>query len=173
MKIKVVQIGDIQPNIIDIIIKDLNKKFKSKFFKGEKIEVPEKFYNKFKRQYDGGSIIKILKNKECDKVIGLTSHDLFYMELNFVFGLAKKDACIVSTARLDPQFYGENPNFDLLIKRTMKEVIHELGHMFGLDHCNNPNCVMSFSNSVSYVDDKTDEFCKDCILKISTEGLKI
>ena len=130
MKIKIIQIGDVQPNIIDILVKYLNKRFKSKFFVGEKINTPLNAYNKFKEQYDAEAILKALEYKDCDKVIGITSNDLYYKNLNFAFGLAGKNACIISTARLDPKFYGESPNFDLLIDRTIKEMTHEIGHMF-------------------------------------------
>ncbi|HDI02624.1 MAG TPA: hypothetical protein ENF95_00640, partial [Candidatus Aenigmarchaeota archaeon] len=150
LRIKLVQVGTIQPNILDVIVRELNRRFKSKFFIGEKVEIPAKAYDKFKEQYDAEMVVKALEVKDCDKVIGVTSHDLYYKNLNFVFGVAGKDTCIVSTARLDPKFYGNSPNFDLLIKRTLKEIIHELGHMFGLEHCSNPKCVMSFSNSVAY-----------------------
>ncbi len=173
MRIKLVQVGDVQPNILKVIERELNRRFKSKFFLGEKIEIPKNAYNKFKDQYDAEIVIKTIEPEECDKVIGVTSHDLYYGNLNFVFGVAGKNVCIVSTARLDPKFYGNSPNFDLLIKRTLKEIIHELGHMFGLEHCSNPKCVMSFSNSVAYVDEKSDEFCSNCMLKISTEGIVI
>ncbi len=175
MKIKILQVGEIQPNILDIIVDNLNKRFKNKFYFGGKIDIPEDSYDKFKNQYNSGVVIKTLKNEkgEDDKVVGITSNDLYYKDLNFVFGLTEENVCIVSTARLDPQFYGNSANFELLINRTLKEVVHEVGHMFGLKHCTNPLCVMSFSSSISYVDDKKDEFCKDCTLKISMEDIRI
>jgi len=87
--------------------------------------------------------------------------------------LAGEVASVVSTARLDPQFYGNPANFELLIERALKEAVHETAHMFGLKHCRNPECVMSFSNSVSYVDDKKDDFCRECSVKISMEDIRI
>ena len=175
MKIKILQVGNIQPNILDIIADNLNKRFKNKFYFGGKIGIPEDSYDKFKNQYNFEIVAKTLKNEKGkdDKVIGITSNDLYYKDLNFVFGLAEENICIVSTARLDPQFYGNPANFDLLINRTLKEVVHEVGLMFGLKNCTNPLCVMSFSSSISYVDDKKDEFCKDCTLKISMEDINI
>lgn len=175
MKIKILQLGEIQSNILDIIANNLNKRFKNKFYFGGGIDIPENSYDKFKDQYDSETILKTLKNEigENEKVVGITSKDIYFGELNFVFGLSAEDVCVVSTARLDPQFYGNPANFDVLIKRVLKEIIHEVGHMFGLEHCKNLECVMNFSNSVSYVDDKKDKFCKDCTLKISMEDIKI
>jgi archaemetzincin len=175
MKIKIVQVGEIQPNILDLIVKNLNRRFNSKFFLGGKMKLPEEAYNKFKKQYDADIIMKAVgrEKSNADKVLGLTSNDLYSRDLNFVFGVASEETGVVSTARLDPQFYGEAANFEMLIERTIKEVVHEVAHMFGLKHCSNPECVMSFSNSISYVDDKKNDFCKECTLKISMEGTNI
>jgi len=175
MKIKILQVGEIQPNILDILVNNLNRRFKNKFYFGGKIKIPENSLDKFKGQYDSQQILNRLKFEKGtdDKVIGITSNDLYSGKLNFVFGIGEKDVSVVSAARLDPQFYGDPANFDLLVKRTLKETIHELGHMFGLKHCANPKCVMSSSNSISYVDDKNYDFCKECSVKISMEGIKI
>ena len=175
MKIKIVQVGEIQPNIMDIIVNSLNRRFKNKFYFGGKIRLPEDSYDKFKNQYNAETVMNSLKGYKGsdDKIIGITSNDLFTKDLNFVFGLAGNAESVVSTARLEPQFYGNPANFELLIERTLKEVVHETGHMFGMKHCRNPECVMSFSNSVSYVDDKKDDFCRECSMKISMEDIRI
>lgn len=175
MKVKILQVGEIQPNILDLIVKDLNKRFKSKFFVGGKIKIPEDAYDKFKNQYDAEVILNVLKGhkEDSDKILGITSNDCYTSDLNFVFGLATGETGVVSTARLDPEFYGGSANFELIIKRTLKEVIQEIAHMFGIKNCGNPECVMSYSSSISYVDDKNNDFCKDCTLKISMEGIEI
>ncbi len=175
MKIKLVQLDDKNSDLIKIIANNLNKKFKNKFFFGGIKKIPEKSYDKFKDQYNSKIIMDFLLNERgnSEKIIGITSKDIFYNDLNFVFGLADKDASLISTSRLDPSFYGETKNFDLLLKRTSKEVINELGYMFGLKECKNPSCVMSKSKSISYIDDKKDDFCKDCSLNISMEGIAI
>ena len=46
--------------------------------------------------------------------------------------------------------------------RIVKEAIHELGHAFGLIHCNNKRCVMHFSNSLHDTDFKNKRFALDC-----------
>ncbi|MCS7106475.1 MAG: matrixin family metalloprotease, partial [Candidatus Aenigmarchaeota archaeon] len=53
-------------------------------------------------------------------------------------------------------------NEEVLIKRAVKEAIHEMGHVLGLKHCENPECVMSFSNTVFDVDRKTKNLCEKC-----------
>eukprot|EP01087_Luapelamoeba_hula_P001332 TRINITY_DN11081_c0_g1_i1.p1 TRINITY_DN11081_c0_g1~~TRINITY_DN11081_c0_g1_i1.p1 ORF type:complete len:132 (-),score=6.80 TRINITY_DN11081_c0_g1_i1:43-438(-) len=55
----------------------------------------------------------------------LTSQDCYSGDLNFVFGVARRSVgAIVSTYHL-----GNDPDF------VVKECVHEIGHAFGLDHC--------------------------------------
>jgi len=90
--------------------------------------------------------------------------------LNFIFGVATspkhplKDypgSAIVSVARLRESFYFRDERNDLIRNRVLKEAVHEIGHTFGLKHCEN-NCVMQFSESITYVDNKPLQFCTDC-----------
>ncbi|MEO0185151.1 MAG: matrixin family metalloprotease [candidate division WOR-3 bacterium] len=43
-----------------------------------------------------------------------------------------------------------------------KEVVHEVGHLMGLDHCSIPTCVMHFSNTIEDTDKKNVCFCDKC-----------
>ncbi len=49
---------------------------------------------------------------------------------------------------------GKNPN-----NTTERVLIHEMGHCFGLDHCENPMCVMSQTREN---DNLKLNFCDDC-----------
>ena len=98
------------------------------------------------------------------KILGMTSVDLFIPVLTFVFGQSQLDgpAAVVSTHRLTSEFYGLPPDEGLLLERTIKESIHELGHAFGLVHCTAQECVMHASTYVEEVDIRGAEFCEDC-----------
>ncbi|MFC2068038.1 hypothetical protein ACFLTP_03385 [Chloroflexota bacterium] len=43
-------------------------------------------------------------------------------------------------------------------KRAVKEAVYELGHLYHLDHCTNPKCVMHFSTSLVGIDIKGKTF---------------
>ncbi|AHF80161.1 archaemetzincin family Zn-dependent metalloprotease [Thermococcus paralvinellae] len=128
-------------------------------------------YNEIRGQFLGRvflPVLGIIRNELGAKaIVGITDVDLYEEGLNFIFGLASpySKAAIVSLYRLKPEFYGERKG-KLLMDRAIKEVMHELGHVFGLEHCPNPKCVMHFSNSILDTDFKGRDYCDNCIKKL-------
>ena len=105
--------------------------------------------------------VLIRKPEDSIFVLALTPYDLYSDGLNFVFGVAYPfRGCIVSYARL------LSDNKDLFLSRVRKEIAHEMGHVFGLQHCPNPKCVMHFSNSLADTDYKSEDFCPSCREKL-------
>jgi len=90
--------------------------------------------------------------------------DLFKNGHSFVFGLAREasGAAVVSTARLGNEYYGRNGNDDDLIDRITKEGSHEVGHLFGLGHCGNRECIMFRPDTLDELDRKKKMFCPAC-----------
>lgn len=128
---------------------------------------PRLGFNPERSQYHAGSIISYLDSVEFPQMVrllALVEFDLYEEGLNFVFGEAQLGGrnAVVSIYRL------RDPNENILFERTFKEVNHELGHTFGLTHCSDPMCVMSFSNSIYDVDRKTRFFCLSCRNKLSS-----
>lgn len=136
----------------------------------ERIPLQDEDYIASRQQYDATRILpRFLKFKKNDnKVIGVTSADIFVPSLNFIFGLAdmSRGVALLSTARLTSFGLEIDGNSSLVNERVFKEATHELGHLFGLTHCYEPTCIMSFANSIKDVDRKLPMLCSDCLSKI-------
>ena len=58
----------------------------------------------------------------------------------------------------------------MLVERTIEECIHELGHAFGLGHCDHYDCVMHASSTVDEVDVRGAVFCGHCASALEGKG---
>jgi len=98
------------------------------------------------------------------KILLITELDIYVPVLTFLFGEAQLNGklSLVSVCRLHEEFYSGISDSGLLLERTLKESLHELGHNYGLIHCYDWDCVMHSSNSVEEVDIKGHDFCKNC-----------
>jgi len=94
----------------------------------------------------------------------VVQQDLFKNGNSFVFGLARQSigAAVVSAARLSNEYYGREANDDDLIDRITKEGAHEVGHLLGLGHCNNQECIMFKPDTLDELDRKKKMFCPSC-----------
>jgi archaemetzincin len=131
------------------------------------------FYDSARRQYNGNGLLKqvdALSFPDTIKTLGLFNVDLFIPILTFIFGQAFLGGRtgIASLYRFSNERYGMTGNELLMLDRFKKEVIHELGHTFGLLHCHNPTCVMRSSTYVEDIDQKEQQFCLHCRGKLET-----
>lgn len=107
--------------------------------------------------------------KEHRIVVGLTEKDISTTKGENqdwgIIGLGELSgrSCVVSTFRLSARGAGEAA----LRERLAKMVVHEIGHVLGLDHCPEPTCVMrDLEGSIDTVDRGSGDFCPDCRGKI-------
>lgn len=175
MKIAILQVGSVEQNVLEQVQESIPKVFpraESMILK-DSVILSSDAYDCTRRQYHSSFLLTVigqyLKKTDAEKILGITTGDLYVPQLNFVFGEAELSgrAAIISLHRLESEFYGESANQAIFLERASKEAIHEVGHTFGLEHCSNPSCVMSFSHSIRAVDTKKQEFCPKCSKRLS------
>lgn len=135
-----------------------------------RVELPldiEAVYSSERKQYYSTKLIAqgIPLCREIDgKVVILVEFDLYIPVLTHVFGEAMLNGqiSIVSLCRLHEEFYTGGSNDELLLERSLKEILHELGHNFGLYHCDDWTCVMHASAGIEEVDIKGTDYCSKC-----------
>ena len=122
-----------------------------------------------RRQVDAQSLLDCIhahkhRHSITEPVLLVVHQDLFGNGHSFVFGLAREPAgaAVVSTARLGNEYYGRIGSDDDLIDRITKEGAHEVGHLFGLSHCSNKECIMFKPDSLDELDRKKKMLCPVC-----------
>ncbi len=120
-----------------------------------------------KLQYDAGLIIEALggcADAGYDKVVGVLSVDLFVPIFSHVYGEAQQGGtcAVVSTFRTGDSQVGRQSVGAVLLERTAKIALHELGHLFNLTHCRDPRCLMHFSGDLMMLDQIQFHFCHYC-----------
>jgi len=135
----------------------------------------EHTYSIQRRQFYSTKIIETVKNSELVPVgfvLIITDMDLFVPVLTHIYGEAELEGrfSIVSVCRLHEEFYTSESNYTLLLERSYKEIIHELGHNIGLKHCKDWRCVMHSSSGIEEVDIKGSIFCDECHILVKNKG---
>ncbi len=123
-------------------------------------------------QYISGFFIseieKMKKPDDAYAVIGVVAEDITPGSgWNFVYGEARigKQAAICSFARLFPN-KDEKPATPKELRRSLQVISHEIGHLFGMEHCIWRACNMSGCNNLAEVERQPLDFCPMCDAKI-------
>ena len=166
-----VPVGNVPPQALDWIENAMAEWFPLPIRRLPSLDIPETAYDAKRRQYQSVAIMKMLAQfapRDASRILGVTDVDLAIPMLSFLFGQAQFEGpvAVVSLCRLHQEFYGLPAQEDLLRERTVKEVLHELGHTFGLVHCSKPTCAMSLATHIALVDAKAEQYCARCGLRL-------
>ncbi len=179
------EIGEVEQSLYLRLKKQLKKEFKKFNFSvkinSDNLPLYCSEYDETRKKYDAKLILERLTKytsitpKKPFRTLGLLDEDITTGKKIFRFGLGSypKDTkdnhfncnCLISITRLKESFYGKKKNKELLDLRIFKESIHELGHTFNLEHCDN-YCVMKFSEDYSQVNKKPAKYCDSCLEKL-------
>ena len=136
---------------------------------------PARAFNVSRQQYSSTEILAGLGGRQIPdtwRLLAVTGSDLYVPVLTFVFGEAQTEGpfAVVSTCRLRQEFYGLPADARVESQRLLKEAVHELGHTFGLAHCENYECVMAPSHAVEWIDLKGARFCALCRQRLESQA---
>jgi len=131
------------------------------------IKKPDYAFDARRLQYDAGRILTQLETLPFDdhqKIIAVLNVDLFVPIFTYVFGEARQGGkcALVSLVRIGMHVDGSTPPKSLLNERAAKVGLHELGHLFGLLHCDDGKCLMHFSGGLGTLDRLPLYFCRYC-----------
>jgi archaemetzincin len=164
--ISLVAIGNPRRALLDVVRPALARAFGTDC-RHETLRIdPRPMYHSERNQYHSTELLQKLVHANGGQsiLLGITDVDLFIPILTFVFGEAQLggSAAVISHHRLHQEFYGLPADETLLRERVVKEAIHEVGHVAGLTHCQDYDCVMAASHSVEWLDVKGNSLCTHC-----------
>jgi archaemetzincin len=169
--IGVLALGQVPENALDIISFRIKEHLHITPHLFPALDSPEYAFNEKRFQYDAGIIIDTLESmrfNNVEKVIGVTSRDIFIPIFTHVYGEARQGGkcALVSLFRLRENPDGSVPSAKIINERVAKVALHELGHLYNLLHCGNKKCLMHFSGCVKELDEGSIDLCEYCAIYI-------
>lgn len=167
--IVLIPIGDVSMDVLRVLERELPNVFPgTETLEEAPLNDFAMAYTPSRKQYHSTRLLLMLESiigdMECRRALGIIESDMYVPGLNFVFGEARMPGKVgvISTARLKTKDKG------LFEARLLKEAVHELGHSYGLPHCENEQCVMFFSNTIQDTDRKGERFCPSCDRRLAS-----
>lgn len=156
-----IPLGNIDPLVLDIVAANIQAVL------GLTTDIvmprakPSYAYLPSRRQFDAVAILKALAS-ESDGArfkLAITPFDLCIPILTYVYGESQLGgrSAVISTNRLIAHHSHEQT-----YNRIAKISVHEVGHIFGLEHCWEASCLMRFSKQLDQLDQLPMHFCSAC-----------
>ncbi len=153
VSLRIIIDSEIPSVLIDDLIHHLMEIFPFSSFALSESFLPKSCWIETRQQFDAKCLLSLAEKQstESEFILLLLSKNIYVSGRNVTFGMATKDkGAVVSLYHLENAF-----------STILKEIIHQIGHVYGLEHCNNP-CVMTQSRDVSGIILKNKELCIKC-----------
>jgi archaemetzincin len=160
-------VGSVAASVLDWVESAVAEWFPLAVRRLPPVAIPAESYDAGRGQYLSVPVMHALAEAappDAARLLGATEVDLAIPMLSFLFGQAQLDGqvAVISLCRLRQEFYGLPADGELLRQRAVKETLHELGHTYGLTHCQDARCIMSLATHVALVDQKSERYCARC-----------
>ena len=175
--------GEIDQKVLSSISEILKETYKTDVIVLSNKALPKSaFVNIKSPRYRADSLLKDLlkvRPDSIDFILGITSKDISTTKRDSdgkvkkpesryadwgIFGLGYKPgkSCVISTFRL------KKTESKIYESRLQKISVHEIGHNYGLDHCETDKCVMQDAvETIKTVDLAGFELCEKCFRRIN------
>lgn len=101
--------------------------------------------------------------RECTVYLAVTRADLYAKDHAFDFSLSGTEGCVLmSYNRFRTIRNQEEPNWKLLLERTVKQAICSVGRSIGMGRCDDRRCVFAHAGVIEGHDAKEAEPCEMC-----------
>lgn len=169
---------DISDEFVLLVSKELEEFYHVKTAILPRGEMPDSCKKPYKKRYNANKILDYLKYekpKDIPFILALTTEGIATKKEPYeewgILGLGSRPGpvCVISTANMgiyEPQ----------LKDRLIKVCLHEMGHNFGLPHCESgePRCFMRSANgTVRTVDEEEKFLCTRCTSYLQSKGFQI
>jgi archaemetzincin len=162
--INIQPLGDVSPDVINVITSSVKKFYGYKCVVNPKVDFTKDILADSKTRYEASRILSKFNSKQ--NLLIITEKDIACKNGNIpewgIFGLGYRPGvtCVVSTFRIKRKV-----SQDVFNDRLIKICLHEIGHNLGLDHCKSGDhrCMMNDANgTIKEVDEEQIFFCKNC-----------
>lgn len=169
--VEMVAIGTVRIGLLDWLGAELDRRYGTRTRRGGVLPLGEEWLDPARRQACSNLVVDALVelvNAAAEPhpawLLGVAEVDLYAPQREWVFGEAAfgGGCALISTARLRPSAQRAALEPFLFEVRVLKEAVHELGHVAGIEHCPTSDCVMAESYDVDDLDRKGTEFCHLC-----------
>ena len=163
----ILPLGAIPPLVPKVIAAHVNGYLNLETIILEPMPSPKYALDEQRLQFNAGTVVQHLESmpfEGVDKIIGVSNVDLFLPVFTHVFGEARQRGriALVSLFRLADGPSDLDRPAPAHLERIAKVALHELGHLYGLAHCQHAPCLMYFSGNLEELDQTAFRLCRYC-----------
>lgn len=177
-RVKLVELGDFPDDLADAVEEGLRSVLQVDVERSAGVPLPRYAFYPPRRRYRAERLLDFL-GRRLDgeprrvRVLGLTAVDISTTKGPHrdwgIFGLGELGgrSCVLSTFRLRRRARDESH----LTFRVVTTAVHEVGHTLGLEHCDEPRCVMrDAEGSIETVDSGSGHLGPECRSELDRES---